>query len=157
MYNDQGAFVGELVIVGDVYAPNGQPFVMLEMVEQSMWFYFPPEAIYIELYPENPILYNETVFYGEWVETQSISPPCNSGPAADHNGQLRGAHGGASISNAAVPMYDPNSQTEFTDFRFNIWIDYCGGVEQYFADYAPEPIYQNNNGSFGSGTGVITK
>jgi hypothetical protein len=72
MFTADGAYIDDIEIVGDVVMDSGEELVLLEMREQHMKFFVDPEAIYVTMDPNNPILTENKQFFGFWVSTQSV-------------------------------------------------------------------------------------
>ncbi|SOH92447.1 hypothetical protein SAMN06273572_101294 [Monaibacterium marinum] len=143
MYDGANGYMGDFNIIEDVATPGG-PYVWIEMPDQEMWLYFPPEAIYVDMHPTNPIIFNQIPFDGDWVGTSPYDQTCPTGPNYDHMGQPRAAHGSAMLINTAV---------QGTDLLFEVWISSCGGDLQFFGHHQPAFGHQSSGGGFQQGGG----
>ena len=96
IFKADGTFIDEIEIVGDVVMDSGETLALLEMRAKEMKFFVDPDAVYVTLYDENPILTENKEFYGFWVSTRppgaSEWPDCGYN-VVDDQGTAYDAHG----------------------------------------------------------------
>ncbi|AZV78427.1 hypothetical protein EBB79_11410 [Parasedimentitalea marina] len=96
MFTADGNYIDEIEVIGDVEVASGETMALLEMRAQHMKFYVDPDAIYVTMDENNPILTENKPFFGFWVSTQSpdISDWPNCGyNVVDEHGTPYDAHG----------------------------------------------------------------
>lgn len=105
MFTADGSFIDELEIIGDVIMPSGEMLVAFEMREQHLKIYIHPDAAYVTIDPNNPILVQQTPFHGVWVSTQSPDvgdwPICNWS-MFDEFGEPHAVHGTVIWTNTGI-------------------------------------------------------
>lgn len=105
IFNSVGAFIDDIEIIGDVAMPSGQTYAVLEMTSEHMRFYVDPDAIYVMMDENNPIIAQQTPFYGFWFSTQTIDntnwPACSS-EAFDEYGTPYQAYGTLNWTNTGI-------------------------------------------------------
>jgi len=105
VYSVDGVYMDDIEIMGDVRLPDGKEYAMLEMRNLNMRFYIDPDAIYVMMEDNNPILVNDTPFNGYWVSTVSLDvgnwPGCDY-YFEDHEGFSRRAFGNVTWTNTGI-------------------------------------------------------
>lgn len=105
VYTTDGRFIDDIEIVGDVTMPSGETYAVLEMMSEHMRFYVDPEAIYVTLDNNNPILTEQTRFQGFWLDQRTsdntIWPACQT-EAFDEFGTAYQAHGDLIWANTGI-------------------------------------------------------
>jgi hypothetical protein len=105
VFAPDGSFIDTIGIVGDVTMPSGETYVVLEMNAQHMRFYVDPDAIYVMLEADNPIITERTQFRGFWLDQRTIDntdwPACPT-EAFDENGAPYQAHGSLVWANTGL-------------------------------------------------------
>jgi len=144
------AYMGEMIIMGDVNLIDDGEMAWFEVPEQDMWIYIPTQAAYITLDANNPIIRDSWKFEGWWVST--LPPHLEYGitcdyPAYDHTGTQRLSHGGIDITYTGIE--------DGYKLYFNMGLGTCYDPLQDWAynDYPDTGGYTapTNN------TGVVTK
>ncbi len=105
IFDTNGQLIDDIEIMGDVTMPDGRQYAVLEMKSEFMRFYVDPDAIYVMMEADNPILVNQTAFDGFWISTETIDnapwPACAS-PLMDENGMSHEAHGKLIWTNTGI-------------------------------------------------------
>ncbi|MFT5061082.1 MAG: hypothetical protein ACI9VX_001250 [Dinoroseobacter sp.] len=100
-----GGYIDDIEIIGDVVMPTGIEYAVLEMREQHLRFYVDPDAIYVTMIDDNPILTRQLPFNGFWVSTASVDytglTVC-SDEIRDENGESYPAHGSVIWTNSGI-------------------------------------------------------
>jgi hypothetical protein len=100
-----GGYIDDIEIMGDVVMSNGIEYAVLEMREQHLRFYVDPDAIYVTMLVDNPILTRQLPFNGFWVSTASVDytglTVC-SAEIRDESGESYPAHGSVVWTNSGI-------------------------------------------------------
>ena len=130
MYDYREGYIDEFEIVGDVTGPDGNQYAMFEMRDMKMVFYIPPEAAYVTISHDNPIIANNIPYSGYWVSTAAPGEAqwdsCNNGSVPDHNGVPRPLWGDL------VHVYTELSADTY-DLYFKLQIGSCGAIPEDWA------------------------
>ncbi len=124
VFLDNGDYVDDIEIIGDVFLPSGQEMAALEMRNEYMKFFVDPEGIYVTLDPSNPILTDSPAFFGYWISTQSPDvgnwPVCDT-KVQDEYGNYYKVHGEVMWTNIGM--------TDDYDIAFNAYFSSCDGSQ----------------------------
>ena len=128
MFSIEGYYIDDLEIIGDVILPNGAEMVAFEMRNEHLKFFIVPEAAYVMIDANNPIIAQQTPFYGFWVSTQSVDignrPVCDY-HVYDEYGEFYLVHGSLVWTNTGL--------SKNYDLAFNIQLGTCAEREQPWA------------------------
>lgn len=145
VYTPDGRFIDTIEIVGDVTMPSGETYAVLEMPSEHMRFYVDPDAIYVMLDSNNPILTRRTPFRGFWLDQRTIDntawPACPT-EAFDEFGAPYQAHGTLVWANTGI------AENGY-DLQFQIQLGTCDGKPQDWgvSGFAPEGGGTSVNGT----------
>lgn len=122
IYDQDGTYLGDVEIVGDVVDRRGKEFARLDIPSLRLTLYVDPRAVYVTLDPNNPIIRNQTPFSGYWIgwdpEPSGDWRRCDYGSYPDHTGQNFDLYGDLTWTNLSYSHQD--------DLVFAIDIGYCG-------------------------------
>lgn len=150
-----GNYIDDIEIIGDATLPSGEVFAVLEMRNQHLKFFVDPDAIYVMMDKDNPILTEQTPFDGFWISTQSVHsadwPPCRA-RVLDENGARYLVHGTLVWTNTAIA-------DNGYDLAFTIDLGTCGArpeawgysraaFEMAGLDGVPHPDIPDQGGPF---------
>jgi hypothetical protein len=133
-----GGYIDDIEIMGDVVMSNGIEYAMLEMRERNLRFYVDPDAIYVMMFDDNPILTNRQPFNGFWVLNESPDysgdwPVCLD-EIRDENGASYPAHGSIVWTNSGIAANG-------YELAFTIDLGTCDGPAQPWGYSAAELDY----------------
>ncbi len=129
MFDANGSYIDEIEIIDDVTLPSGGTYAMLLMEDQHLKFFVDPDAIYVMMDENNPIIVQKTPFYGFWVSTQSVDiadwPAC-AYEVQDEHGTPFQAHGTLTWTNTGI------AENGY-ELAFTIDLGTCGDAQQPWA------------------------
>ncbi|MGP6086450.1 hypothetical protein [Antarctobacter jejuensis] len=67
LYDNDGSYIGDVEIIGDVVGTNGADYARLDIPALSLSLYVDPDAIYVMLTKDNPIINDQIPFGGYWI------------------------------------------------------------------------------------------
>ncbi len=129
MYDPNGTYLGELQLIGDVTDRFGGSYALFDFPSVGLNLYVPPEAVYVLMTRDNPIIANQTPFIGYWVgyAPQSFGTwaPCAAGHQVDHTGSVYDLYGDLRLTNLDL---SPSG-----NLSFQIDLGFCGDSPQQWA------------------------
>ena len=67
LYDNVGTYIGDVEIIDDVVGTNGVTYARLDVPALSLSLYVDPDAIYVLLTRDNPIINDQIPFGGYWI------------------------------------------------------------------------------------------
>jgi hypothetical protein len=145
LYDQNGNYIGDVEIVGDVFNQSGVEFARLDIPSMRMTLYVDPEAVYVTLTQDNPIIQQQTPFYGYWIgwdpDPSGLWSACDYDTYPDHTGRQYRLYGDLVWTNLSL--------SNNWDLEFAIDIGHCGGpvvpwvTNQQYQYNAPPPPPNN--------------
>lgn len=133
LYDTTGNFLGEVEVLGDVTDRRGVVFAQLHIPALRILLYVDPDAIYVQMTRNNPIIQQQTPFSGYWIgydpDSHGEWSRCRFGSTPDHTGQHHQLYGDLVWTNIEIA---PDGE-----LIFDIDLGHCGDPVDFWATNEP--------------------
>ncbi len=133
LYDMDGNYIGDVEIVGDVVDQTGTEYARLDVRSLRLTLYVDPDAVYVMLDPNNPIIRGQTPFSGFWIgwdpDPSGQWRRCDYGVYPDHTGRDHQLYGDLTWTNLRYSDHE--------DLVFAVDLGFCGDqITSWATNYA---------------------
>ncbi len=144
LYDNDGTYIGDVEIIDDVVGTNGVTYARLDIPALSLSLYVDPDAIYVMLTKDNPIINDQIPFGGYWIGRR----PASSGLWSQCDFDSFPDETGADFRSFGDLIWTNLSYSEEEGLIFAIDLGHCGDMP---VRWVTNKLRSSGQGSSGEG------